>query len=184
MKFPTQFFYFAFGIIVAKAWDYYFARTGRGQDGLIIDYVLSPEERMPENPSNIMAKENSKKASKESASDGTPTPIDVAFSVTRGFRKKLTAKPTTTKGKAATVDGGLQSRIIDGTSIDTTPVEGDPLSLWINGRAVGDTQLEVALDAKLGPEQRLVTAVFTVSVVDEEAANLGINISDEEEIPT
>lgn len=104
------------------------------------------------------------------------------INITKGYRRKLTASPTRKDGSAAPLDGALNVRVIEGQATGQ-PVEGDALSIWINGSGdVGDSVLEAYADARLGPETREITVRLDVAVRDPEAENLGLVLSEEEPI--
>jgi hypothetical protein len=134
---------------------------GGGGDELTVHWILGPEE------TNQPRKEDK----------------TMQINITKGYRRKLTANPTRKDGSSAPLDGALNVRVITGEATGS-PVEGDPLSIYINGTgAVGDSVLEAYADARLGPEQREITLRLDVSVRDPEAENLGLVLSDEELIP-
>lgn len=105
------------------------------------------------------------------------------FSLTRGFRRKVTASPKKRDGSTALLDGALDGKTIIG-DVTVTPVEGDPLSVHVNGLGeVGASRIVIFADARLGPERREISMEYDVEVIDEEASNLGLVIGEEEALP-
>lgn len=108
------------------------------------------------------------------------------LTITKGFRRKITAQPTKQNGDPAQLDGALEGEVIGigDADLTVTQVEGDDKSVYVNATGdLGSNRIRLFADARLGAERREISVEFDVEVIDQEASNLGLSVGEEELIP-
>lgn len=87
---------------------------------------------------------------------------------------KVTASPTTSSGRPATLDGALKVEVVSGDGTFTQDA-AEPNSFFaVSGESVGTTVYKVSGDADLGEGQVLIEESVELEVSGAQAQNFGL----------